>query len=141
MTSSLLRTVADDANVLLSAVTGKAALRVFLESSLTVATTAFNVAEVREYLPSLAAQYGLVPEILDAQLSILPLTVYSERAYRGRLADAARLIGGRDPDDVHLLALSLTLDAPIWSNDKDFKHLSVEVFTTAELLKRLASNR
>lgn len=140
MTLSPLRSVAGDANVLLSAVIGKAALRVFLRSPVTVVTTAFNLSEVEEYLPRLAARYGMIPEILDAQLKMLPLTVYQERFYRDRLAEASRLIAGRDPDDVHLLALALKLAVPVWSNDRDLQGLPVEVLTTAQLLKRLASS-
>lgn len=139
MSSRLLGSVAADANVLLSALIGKAALRVFLRSPVTVVTTAFNVSEVEEYLPLLAVRYGMIPEVLEAQLQLLPLTVYQERFYRDRLADASRLIAGRDPDDIHLVALALKLGIPVWSNDRDLQGLEIEVLTTAQLLKRLAS--
>jgi len=141
VTSKPFETVVADANVLLSAVIGKAALRVFLEASFTIATTAFNVAEVREYIPQLSAQYELIPEAVEAQLAMLPLMVYSERSYRTRLPDAVHLMRERDPDDVHLLALALVLGAPIWSNDTDFKGLPIEVITTAQLLRRLARDK
>lgn len=100
---------------------------------------AFNVSEVEEYLPLLAVRYGMIPEVLEAQLQLLPLTVYQERFYRDRLADASRLIAGRDPDDIHLVALALKLGIPVWSNDRDLQGLEIEVLTTAQLLKRLAS--
>ena len=137
MTSKPLRSVAADANVLLSAVIGKAALRVFLRSPVSVVTTALNVSEVEEYLPRLAEQYGMIAEVLEAQLRMLPLTVYQERFYRGWLEEASRLVSARDPDDVHLVALALKLGIPVWSNDKDLRGLPIQVLTTAELLKRL----
>ena len=140
MTSNPLRSVAADANVLVSAVIGKAALRVFLRSPLAVVATACNVAEVEEYLPRLAEQHGMVPEMLEAQLRILPVTVYQERFYREHVREAGRLLAGRDPDDVHLLALALKLRVPIWSNDRDLEGLPVEVFTTARLPKRLEAS-
>lgn len=43
----------------------------------------------------------------------------------------------RDPDDIHLLALSLTLGLPLWSNDRDFEDAGVECLSTARLLKVL----
>ncbi len=41
-----------------------------------------------------------------------------------------------DPDDIHLLALALKLNCPIWSNDKDFEGLGVEVYSTLDLIRR-----
>ena len=43
----------------------------------------------------------------------------------------------RDPDDIHLAALALKEDIPIWSNDRDFEKISIPVYTTAQLLKIL----
>jgi len=48
--SILLNKLAADANVILSAVAGKAALRVFLKEDIEIATTQFNIDEVRQYL-------------------------------------------------------------------------------------------
>src|SRR5690242_14889747 len=58
------RSVAADSNVLLSAVAGKAARRVFEHSELIVVTTEQNIAEVHEYIPEFAARYGLPQELL-----------------------------------------------------------------------------
>jgi predicted nucleic acid-binding protein len=41
----------------------------------------------------------------------------------------------RDPDDVHVLALSLHLELPVWTNDDNFEDSGVEWHTTAELLE------
>lgn len=61
------------------------------------------------------------------------------RGRHGRpgLSSAGRRIGKRDPDDVDVLALALTLNLPVWSNDNDFENAGVEWYTTAELLKTL----
>ena len=48
-----------DANVLLSAVAGNAALRVLTEFGVQVYATAFNAEEVARYLPRMAAKYSL----------------------------------------------------------------------------------
>ncbi len=129
--------VAADANVILSAAIGKAALKVFSRSSLEVVSTAVTLREVREYLPMMAERYGIAHEILDGQLRLLAIKEYGPKAYSRFMVKAARRIGKRDPDDVDLLALALALNVPIWSNDKDFDAAGVEHYTTARLLKTL----
>ncbi len=47
------------------------------------------------------------------------------------------MIGKRDPHDFHLLALSMKLNCPIWSNDKDFEGIGVKVHSTLDLMRGL----
>ncbi len=129
--------VAADANVLLSAIIGKAALRVFTRAQVEVATTLSILEEVREYLPRTAKSYDLVPELLEVQQRLLGIKTYPLETYRGYLSAASRRIGRRDPDDVELLALALALKIPVWSNDSDFASAGIAWYTTAELLKVL----
>ncbi|MBI4743749.1 MAG: PIN domain nuclease [Actinobacteria bacterium] len=121
--SKSLKKIVADANVILSAIIGKGALKVFTETSLEIVTTQFNLQEVKEYLPKLAAKYGLEEEILQTQLKLLPLKVYEANFYKDYLGKASKKISQRDPEDVDVLALSLTIGVPIWSNDKDFKKI------------------
>jgi predicted nucleic acid-binding protein len=129
--------IAADANVLLSAVTGRAALKVFTHSSLEVVSTSLNIKEVREYLPFMADKYGIAVELLESQFQLLAIQEYNPKDYHGSLAMARKKIGKRDPDDVDLLALALELKIPIWSNDGDFEGTGIEWYPTAQLLKRL----
>ncbi|MFL6203498.1 MAG: PIN domain-containing protein [Thermoanaerobaculia bacterium] len=129
--------VVADANVLLSAVIGKAALRIFEEFDVPVHTTRFNRSEVLEYLPRLAAKYRLEQTRVELQLELLDLTIHSEESYRDSLPWAKATLGDRDPDDAHPLALSRTLDLPLWSNDRDLQISGVRCYTTAALLKVL----
>lgn len=123
--------------MLLSAVTGHAALRVFTRSSVEVVTTSGVLAEVREYLPAFARASRVAPEALEAQLRLLALKAYEEPAFAASLPESRKRIGDRDPDDVGLLALALSLDVPVWSNDDDFRDAGVPWFTTARLLRIL----
>jgi predicted nucleic acid-binding protein len=127
-----------DANVLLSAVIGgRAALALRhndIEQVLTP-TTAYD--EVFEYLPSLAKKKRLDLDTLLLACAALPVTIVDRSEYQGKLATARRRIAKRDPDDVDVLALALTLDLPVWSNDNDFEDSGIEWHTTAELLKML----
>jgi predicted nucleic acid-binding protein len=129
--------VAADSNVILSALIGKAALKVFTQSSLDVITTESVLEEVREYIPFMTALYALTPQVVEGQLRLLAIREYSSKDYQRYMGEAERRMGSRDPDDVDLLALSLMMKAPIWSNDNDFKDCGVEWYTTAKLLKIL----
>jgi len=138
MTSKLLRSVAADSNVLLSAAVGHAARRVFERAPrLLVVTTDANLAEVQAYLPSMSEAYGL--DLLEAQeaLAALPMRLYNSSWYRSRIPEARRYLQERDPDDVALAALALKLQIPIWSNDRDFEGMPIEIYPTARLLKAL----
>jgi predicted nucleic acid-binding protein len=53
------------------------------------------------------------------------------------MAEARKLIGGRDPDDIGILALTLFMKIPLWSNDNDFEGCGIERLTTAEILSKL----
>ena len=126
--------VVADANVLLSAVIGKAALRVLTALEVEVHVTRFNADEVEEYLPRMAATYRLPIELVELQWRLLPLHVHSESSYRDQLARARRDLASRDPEDAHPLALARHLGLPLWSNDRDLEGHGVECFTTARLL-------
>jgi predicted nucleic acid-binding protein len=137
VTSPNLGSVAADSNVLLSAISGKAALRVFATPELMVVTTDENVAEVLEYVLEFAARYRLPEETLLDALALLPIMVYSKRDYSTHIFEARALMADRDPDDIPLAALALKLGVPVWSNDRHFEDFPNGVFTTARLLKVL----
>ena len=129
--------VAADANVILSALIGKAALKVFTRSSLEVVSASVILREVREYLPRMAEAYKIDPEILEGQLRLLGIKEYQPRDYKKYIPKATERIEWRDPDDVDLLALALALEIPVWSNDNDFETAGIEWYSTAQLLKKL----
>ena len=138
MTSPPIKSIAADANVLLAAIAGRAAARVFTERpDLLVVTTRVTIAEVHKYLPQFADRYGLDVDDLHEATDNLPVLRYSEIEYRSHLAEARRYLEHRDPDDVALGALALKLAVPIWSNDNDLRELPLAVYTTARLLRAL----
>jgi predicted nucleic acid-binding protein len=133
--------VVADANVLLSAVVGKAALRVFTEYDVVVHVAQFNTEEVAEYLPHLAKKYGLHVELAELQWKLLPLHIHPLGDYRSRLQRAIADLKHRDQEDAHALALGRSLALPIWSNDRDFDNLDVDCYSTARLLRVLAQQK
>jgi predicted nucleic acid-binding protein len=130
--------VVADANVLLSAVVGKAALRVFTRFHVVVHVAQFNADEVAEYLPHMASKYELPVEFVEMQWKVLPFRRHPLEKYRSRLPQAIADLKDRDPEDAHVLALARLLAVPIWSNDRDLSGLDVECYTTAQLLRLLA---
>ena len=132
-----IASVVADANVLLSAAVGKAALRVFSKFTVTVHVAQFNADEVAEYLPYMASKYELSRELVEMQWKLLPLHIHSMDEYRGQLPQATADLKDRDPEDAHALALARTLALPLWSNDRDLRGQGVECYPTARLLRLL----
>lgn len=127
-----------DANVLLSAVIGKAALRIFRDFTIPVHTTQFNYLEVQEYLPRLAGKYNVALPAAELQLNLLPLAIHPKEDYEDWFPWALVLLAARDSEDAHALALARSLDLPLWSNDRDLQVPQVHCYTTAALLRALA---
>jgi len=128
--------IAADANVILSAITGKAALKVFTGSNIEVVSTSSTLAEVRDYIAVMAASYGIAAEVLEAQLRLLGIKEFKTEDLTPFLSEATRLIGRRDPDDIPLLALAMALNVPIWTNDKDFDITGIQCYSTGKLLQK-----
>jgi predicted nucleic acid-binding protein len=130
--------LAADANVLLSAVIGGRANLILKHPRIhEVFTTEHTFDEVEEYAPILAQKRHLPADLLVLAVAALPVTVVPRNEYARRLSAASKRIGSRDPDDVDLLALALQLRIPIWSNDRDFESLRLDLFTTEDLLRQL----
>jgi predicted nucleic acid-binding protein len=132
-----LEAVVADANVLLSAVIGKAAQRIFLEPALAVHASEFNAAEVREYLPAMARKYALPENLVLLRWRLLPLVVHPTSAYARHYKKALADLRDRDPEDAHALALARMLQYPLWSNDRHLARFEIPCYTTARLLRIL----
>jgi len=136
MISKTLKSVAADSNVLLSAVIGKAALKIFIHTDLEILTTSFNTKEIEEYLPYLSSKYDLDLKQVWVQLKMLPVRILDVGEYKSKIHVAKEYLGSRDADDIHLAALAMVKEIPIWSNDRDFESIPhVTVYPTAKLLK------
>lgn len=131
-----IKKLAVDANPILSAIIGGNARNVFLiGENISFYTTVFNFKEVERYIPILASKRNVPLENLYMAISLLPISICDEEFYKNKINQAKRILQKRDPDDVHLLALALKLNCPIWSNDKDFEGSGVKVYGTLELIK------
>jgi len=139
MTSKPPERLVVDANPIISALLGGAALRAFWNEAVKEwATTQFTINEVLSYLPRLAKKIHVPEEVLRLEIELLPLAIYKKESYRDFISEAKRRIAARDKNDVDLLALALKLSYPIWTNDKDFEHTGNTLYTTAKLLEALS---
>jgi predicted nucleic acid-binding protein len=130
--------LAADANVLLAALIGGRARRVFASPQVEeVLTTAATLAEVQEYAGQLARKKRLPVDLVLLAAATLPVTTVDRSWYSSSLPEARKRIAQRDPEDVELLALAIHFNLPVWSNDNDFQHAGVVWYTTAALLAHL----
>ena len=96
--------------------------------------------EIAEHLPRLAAKRRLDPAMLFAALQVIPIEWIAQTAYEEHREEAERRIALRDPDDWPTVALALTLELPVWSQDKDLADAGLTVFTTGDLLDALRAD-
>ena len=137
----VLEEVVADANVLLSAVIGKAVKKIFSEFGLRVHVAEFNAREVEQYLPMMAEKYKLPMELVHLQWRILPNIKHGPARYVRHYKKAVKDLNERDPEDAHALALARALGFPLWSNDHHLEKMGLPVFTTAKLIRILEGRK
>ena len=123
-----------DANILIRAVLGKR-VRNLIETyaeHVRFFTPDVCVTSAQEYLPDLARRRGwpvaegiaLLARVCD-WIEVVDNTLYAEREASARARMAAR-----DEEDWPVAAVALTLDSPIWTEDRDFFGAGIATWTT-----------
>jgi predicted nucleic acid-binding protein len=129
-----------DANPMLSALLGGTARAILFSGKLKFFAPQHTLFEVEKYLPRVATKLGQSESHLFREFQLLPVVPVQPREYDSEMKKATDLIGPRDPKDVHVLALALRLDLPIWSEDRDFDRLAgVTVHKTRDFLALVGS--
>lgn len=131
-----------DANILIRAVLGKRVRELILDNAATVKFFAPDVAyaDARKYLPALLKKRGVdasaAMHVLDCLESIVqPIDA---ELYEGMHQQALQRIAVRDADDWPVLACSMTLDCPVWTEDADFFGTGVATWTSDRIALYLA---
>jgi predicted nucleic acid-binding protein len=128
-------TIAVDAQPFFSALLGGVARKIFFDSRFKFITTDFTLAEVKKYLSFIAEKSGKEEKDIIYALELLPVTLYHQQFYQQKRLIAEQLIGARDPKDVDILALALTTQAILWTEDKDFDEVDgLSIVHTKDLL-------
>jgi predicted nucleic acid-binding protein len=124
-----------DANPIMSALLGGAAREVLLSGRFAFYSTQHALFEVAKHLSSLARRLELPESDLFREYQLLPVVACQPDQYDSCLMEAERWIGGRDPKDVPILALAISLRCRLWTDDRDFDGISVvSVVKTADLV-------
>lgn len=88
--------------------------------------------DVRRHLPAILEKRGLPPGPFVAAIDTLVnvVTPLAEEIYATYKTEAIQRIHERDIQDWPLIALSLTLNCPLWTEDNDFFGTGVATWRT-----------
>lgn len=136
------RTLIVDANPLLSALLGGAALPILCDPEFRFITTEKTTWEVKRYIPKIveklrtAGKTAWTDGRLERLFHQLPVAAFGDDFYGSFLPEARRLIEHRDPEDIDLLALALQTKLPLWTEDRDFDSIpGIEIIRTSDLIQ------
>ena len=128
-------TIAVDAQPFFSALLGGVARKIFFDPRFRFITTDFTLNEVKKYLSFIAEKAKKQEKDILQALELLPVISYSQQKYQHKLITAEQLIGQRDPKDEDILALALSNQAILWTEDKDFDNIpGILIVHTKDLL-------
>src|SRR3954469_11046912 len=113
-----------DANILIRGILGERVPQLLAQYSAQVQffTASVCYQDVRKHLPAILEKRGLPPEPFLAAVDALANVVIplEEEIYASYKTEATQRIQQRDLQDWPLIALSLTLNCPLWTEDIDF---------------------
>lgn len=132
-----------DANILIRAVLGTRVRNLIAENrNVVMLTPEICFTDAQKYLPTLLTKRGIDPEpaleiLANLQGLVAPVTA---EFYAEAKPSALARIAARDKNDWPILALALTLDCPIWTEDQDFFGTGVPTWTTDRVELYLNAN-
>ena len=89
-----------------------------------------NESELMDKFP-ISSKFSETKKLLFRFVKIVPFEEYSKR-----IEEASRL--SKHKKDIPYFALALSLDCPIWSDEKSFKQQSrIEIYSTSDFVKKL----
>ncbi len=112
-----------DSNILISALVRDGVTRkIIFNPNLLFFTPDYTLLEIHKHKISIAEKAGIPLVVLDTLVDhIFSVVVIINKSEYCSFIDYAKiLIGNVDIDDVSFLALSLSKDLPLWSNDQHF---------------------
>jgi predicted nucleic acid-binding protein len=131
-----------DAAILIAAARGRSSGAVIAAArSAALVTTDRAVAETRRRIDVGLKRPELQPTVdaLLAEMTVVPVAALSALLPKAAVAltDAVASRNGSS-DDAHLLALAWSIDADIWTTDRDFAGAGVASWSTPNLIRGLA---
>ena len=131
-----------DAAILIAAARGRSSGAILAATQMaSLVTTDRAVAETRRRIEFGLKRPELQPivDALVAEMTVVPVAALSALLPQAAiaLADAVASRNG-SVDDAHLLALAWSVDADIWTTDRDFAGAGVASWSTPNLIRGLA---
>ena len=128
-------TIAVDAQPFFSALLGGVARRILFDPRFKFITTEFTLNEVKKYISFIAEKAKKQEKDILQALELLPVISCPQQKYHNKVLTAKQLIEWRDPKDVDILALALSTQAILWTEDKDFDNIpGIFIVHTKDLL-------
>jgi len=124
-----------DANILIRAIFGERVYSLLrnYEGAVEFYTPDFCIQEARAKIPEIASKRREIPELAELFLLLVVKSVVLvvDRSLYEEFEEQARArISRRDPNDWPVVAMALLLNAPIWTEDKDFFGSGIAIWTT-----------
>lgn len=123
-----------DANILIRAVFGKHVRRILdtYSDTAVLCSPATCFQEAAEYIPTIARRRASDPQVaFDDLRNITEIVEQIDLSAYSAFRDPARQrIARRDPDDWPVVAVSLMLQLPIWTEDLDFFGIGIATWTS-----------
>lgn len=130
-----------DTNIIFSGIVSKSKTReILVESTLDMFAPEYLHKEVRKHKKTIRKKSELTEPEIETLLDIIleNVNIIQKEEYLSEYTEAKDLIEHIDPDDVPFLAIALSIEADIWSDDKHFQKLDeVKTWTTPELIQYL----
>jgi predicted nucleic acid-binding protein len=135
---SELKRIVLDANILLRAVLGTQVRGVLNahEDSSEYYTPDICLADAHRHSALISARRGVDPALAESTLNEISRSLIQvvDRSLYERFEQRARArIASRDPDDWPVVAAALLLNAPIWTEDRDFFGSGIATWTSAKI--------
>jgi predicted nucleic acid-binding protein len=125
-----------DTNIIISALIKPGKTReIIFENFFNFITPAYTLTEIEKYKREICIKSGMSVQELEEVINLLfkHIKILNPKVYSHLLLKASKLI--LDIKDIPFLASALSLNCPIWSDDKHFqKQKEIKILTTKDIL-------
>ena len=127
-----------DTNIILSALIKDSLTRKIIKNlEFEFFAPSFSLSEIKKYKKYVCEKSSITEKQFDVVLKTLfeNIEIVSVDFYKKYIKESKKLIS--DVKDTPFLACAISLNADIWSDDRDFKEQKkVKIYTTHEFIKR-----
>ena len=128
-----------DTNVIISALVKKGIIREFILKNILFEfiTPAYTLGEINKHKSEICNKGDITEQEFYQLLDLLfrYIMIINPSIYSANISEAAGIIGNIDKEDIPFIAVALTFNCPVWTDDKHFKMQDrVKILTTKDIL-------